>query len=48
LSFQPDAGLDVSDPAAALLVGADRGPSVAAPRLESSGTDVLGLEAEER
>jgi anti-sigma factor RsiW len=48
LSFRPDAGLEISDPAAALLVGADRGTSVAVSRPDSSGLDVLGLGAEDR
>jgi anti-sigma factor RsiW len=48
LSFQPDAGQEISDPAAALLIGADRGPFVAVSRPESPGADVFGLEAEER
>jgi anti-sigma factor RsiW len=48
LSFRPYAGLEVSDPAAALLAGGDRGTSVAAVQPESLGADVLGLGAEDR
>lgn len=48
LSFRPYRGLEVADPAAALLVGADHGSSLAAARPESSGEDVLGLRADER
>jgi anti-sigma factor RsiW len=48
LSFRPYAGLEASDPAAALLIGADRGPSLAVAPPESAGADVLGLGAEDR
>ena len=50
LSFRPDAGLDSTDPAAALLLaGADRGISLAAvSQPESPGADVLGLGVEDR
>ena len=48
LSFRPYAGLEISDPAAALLAGADRGASFALPAPESAGADVLGLGAEDR
>ena len=48
LSFRPYAGLEVSDPAAALLAGGERGTSVAAVQPESLGADVLGLGAEDR
>ena len=47
-SFRPYAGLDVADPAAAMLTGADRGTPVAAARSEYSGTDIFGLGAEDR
>ena len=48
LSFRPYAGLEISDPAAALLAGSDRGATAAAVRPESAGADVLGLGAEDR
>jgi anti-sigma factor RsiW len=48
LSFRPYAGLEVSDPAAALLAGADRGVSVAAAGPEFPSADVLGIDAEDR
>jgi anti-sigma factor RsiW len=48
LSFRPYAGLEVSDPAAALLAGPDHGSSLAAAPSESLGADVLGLGAEDR
>lgn len=41
VSFRPYASVEASDPAAALLMGADRG-------MPSSVTDILGLSAEDR
>ena len=47
-SFRPYAGLEFSDPATALLAGADHGASISVSRAESPGADVLGLDAEDR
>jgi anti-sigma factor RsiW len=48
LSFRPYAGLEVSDPAAALLADSNRDASLALPGPESAGADVLGFGAEDR
>jgi anti-sigma factor RsiW len=46
LSFRPYAGLEVSDPAAALLSGSDRGATLA--RSEAPAADLLGLGTEDQ
>ena len=48
LSFRPYAGLEVSDPAAALLADSDHGSSSALSGPESAGADVIGLGAGDR
>lgn len=48
LSFRPYASLEVSDPAVALLSGADRAAGISAAAPETSGADVLALGAEDR